>query len=322
MQKELVLNYLEENRGAYVSGGDIAKALGVSRNAVWKVIKALESEGYKLQKSTKLGYKLLEENDELTASGINRYLKVDLSKIEIFDELESTNSYLMQKGSLGEECGCLAIAKEQTGGRGRKGRSFFSPSGGVYFSLLIRPDKEFKGGPYLTCMAAVSVMEAIKEVYQIDCGIKWVNDIYIGDKKCAGILTEASIDFESGSISHAVVGVGINILEPEGGYPKEIKKIACAINESIPDGKNRLVATIVNKLYENIEWFDMDKSNVMDRYKAGSILIGKKVIVKRESGDKTARCITITDEGYLVVEYADGVQEELFFGEVSLCIKK
>ncbi|MBQ8178684.1 MAG: biotin--[Clostridia bacterium] len=319
MQKEMVLNYLERSRGSYVSGGDIARALGVSRNSVWKVIKSLEEQGYKFKKSTRLGYMLLEENDELTISGVTRYLKDGyVRKVEIFEILESTNSYLMQKASLGEEGNLLVIARTQSGGRGRKGRSFHSPSGGVYFSVLLRPSKEFKGAPYLTCMAAVSVMDAIKEVYGVECGIKWVNDIYIGDRKCAGILTEATIDFESGSISHAVVGVGINVKEPSGGFPKEIRDIACAIGKECPDGKNRLIGAVVNNLMDTLNCFEYDQTQVMDRYREGSMLIGRKVLVKRDTGDKRAKCLGITDEGYLEVEYSDGTKEELFFGEVSL----
>lgn len=322
MLKEEVLKLLEENRGSYVSGGKIAKTLGVSRNAVWKVIQALEQLGYKFEKSTRLGYKLLEDNDKLSSTGIRKYLKEGyVRSIEVHDELSSTNDYVMAKASRGEADGLLVVAERQVGGKGRFGRSFHSPEGGVYFSLLVRPDKSYKGNSFLTVMAAVSVVEALKEVYGVSAGIKWVNDIFIDGKKCSGILTEASIDFESGSVAYAVIGIGINLKEQAGGFPEEIKDIACAVDVEAIDGKNRIVAAVINNLLDYINLFEYDKTAIIDKYRSRSIMTGKRVIIKRESGDREALCLGINDECQLIVRYPSGKEETIYCGEVSLCIK-
>ena len=320
MLKENVLNCLELNRGKYLSGAKLAKDLGVSRNAVWKSIKALEKEGYAIDKRTNLGYKMLESNDLLSEQGIAKYLnRTSETKIEVYQSLSSTNDYVISKARDGAPEGLLVAVESQEGGKGRLGRKFFSPSGGVYFSLLLRPKKGAEVTEYLTILTAVAVRESINEIFGVNAGIKWVNDVYIGNKKCAGILTEASIDFESGSIAHAVIGVGINLFVPEGGYPEEIKEVACAIGVNAPDAKNKLIATVFNKILDC--YYDFDKVDVVNRYKAGSIMEGKKIIVKREEGDRNALCLGMDDACRLIVRYDNGEEETLYFGEVSLCLK-
>ena len=319
MIKEEVLSLLENSGDEYLSGSVIATKLGVSRTAVWKAVASLEREGYRFEKSTKNGYKL-KGKDGVSSFGVKHYLRGDfVREVECFEELASTNSYLMEKGAKGEKEGLLVVSKRQTSGRGRRGKNFFSPDGGVYFSLLLRPKKDYVGTAYLTVMTALAVMEGITEVYKVPAGIKWVNDVYIGNKKCAGILTEASIDFESGSIAHAVIGVGINLFVPEGGYPEEIKEVACAIGVNAPDAKNKLIATVFNKILDC--YYDFDKVDVVNRYKAGSIMEGKKIIVKREEGDRNALCLGMDDACRLIVRYDNGEEETLYFGEVSLCLK-
>lgn len=322
MLKYEVLKYLENSDG-FLSGSKISSFLGVSRNAVWKAVKQLEDEGYCFEKSTRLGYKLIGETSELSQYGIRKYLSGDfVREVEVLDEVSSTNTYLMERGSKGEKEGLLVVAKRQTGGKGRRGRHFHSPEGGLYFSLLLRPKKDYEGTSYLTVMTAVSVMDAIREILHLPVGIKWVNDIYLDGKKCAGILTEATVDFETGGVAYAVVGVGINLNAKIESFPKEIRDIACAISgENTYDCKNRLVATVVNKLVENLAYFNYDKGAIIEKYRKGSVLIGKRVNVIREEGGQIARVSGITDEGHLLVVYDDGREEELYFGEVSLCLK-
>ncbi|MBQ4072926.1 MAG: biotin--[Clostridia bacterium] len=320
MIKDEVLAYLENNRGNYVSGALIATALGVSRNAVWKNIKTLEKEGYLFDKRTNIGYKLLESNDVLSAQGIAKYLvKGSNIEIEVYQSLNSTNDYVVAKAQSGAKEGLLVATESQSKGKGRLGRTFFSPSGGVYFSILLRPSKGAPVIEFLTTIAALSVYESIRELFGVNVGIKWVNDVYIGNKKCAGILTEASIDFETNSLAYAVIGIGINLVAPKDGYPSDIKDIACAIEKSIPDAKNKLIAFVVNKIMEN--YHEFNKQEVVERYKKGSIMSGRKLVVKRESGDREALCVGIDDECRLLVRYDSGEEETLYYGEVSLCLK-
>lgn len=320
MIKDNVLKFLELSRGQYVSGAKIAGELGVSRNAVWKSIRTLEKEGYLFEKRTNQGYKLLEANDVISQYGIEKLLKEDAKiRVEVHQSLGSTNDYAVAKAHGGEREGLLIVAQRQSGGKGRLGRAFFSPEGGVYFSLLLRPKKESGVTEYLTTIAAVAVYESVKEIFGVNAGIKWVNDVYVGQKKCAGILTEASIDFETGSVAYAVVGIGINLVEPKGGYPEDIKNIACAVGCNQPNAKNKIIAKVVNKLMA--DYLSFDKEDVVRRYKEGSIMTGRKVLVKRESGDRLAYSKGIDDECRLIVQYENGEEESLYFGEVSLCLK-
>ncbi len=322
MIKEEVLSLLEKSEGDYLSGSVIATKLGVSRTAVWKVVASLEKEGYRFEKSTKNGYKLKGKTG-VSSFGIKHYLNGDfVREVEYFEELPSTNSYLMDKGAKGEKEGLLAVSKRQTSGRGRRGKSFFSPDGGIYFSLLLRPQKDYVGTSYLTVMTALAVMEGITEVYKAPAGIKWVNDVYIGRKKVAGILTEASFDYESGSVSHVVIGVGINLKTPPNGFPKDIEKIACALDKEVADGANKLIATIVNKLSEVMKEFEESSTLVMARYREASVILGKEILVLRDGIEAPAVAEDITDEGHLIVRYPGSAKEELFFGEVSLCLSE
>ena len=322
MIKEEVLGLLERNDGEYLSGSVIATKLGVSRTAVWKAVASLEREGYRFEKSTKNGYKL-KGKEGISSFGIKHFLKGNfVREIECFEELPSTNSYLMEKGAKGEKEGLLAVSKRQTSGRGRRGKNFFSPDGGVYFSLLLRPKKDYVGTSYLTVMTALAVMEGITEVYKVPAGIKWVNDVYIGRKKVAGILTEASFDYESGAVSHVVIGVGINVKTPSNGFPKDIEKIACALDKEVADGPNKLIATIVNKLSEVMKDFEESSALVMSRYREASVILGRKIMVIRDGIEAPAVAHAITDEGHLIVRYPFGEEEELYFGEVSLCLNE
>ena len=322
MIKNEVLHLLEKSNGEYLSGSRIADLLGVSRTAVWKAVCALEKEGYLFEKSTRNGYKL-KGSKALSLYGVKKYLKnTDVREVEFFEEITSTNTYLMERGAKGEKEGLLVVAKRQTSGRGRRGKTFFSPNGGAYFSLLLRPQKDYVGTSYLTVMTALAVMDAIRETYGVEAGIKWVNDVYIGSKKVAGILTEASFDYESGAVSHVVIGVGINLEKPKGGFPKEIKNIACALEKEIDDGANKLIATAVNNLMENVRRFEKDQSFIMARYRESSVILGRKIMVIRDGIEAPAVAHAITDEGHLIVRYPFGEEEELYFGEVSLCLNE
>lgn len=317
--KNDVLNFLELNRGKYLSGAKIASALGVSRNAVWKQVRALEKDGYQIEKRTNLGYKLLESNDMVSAQGIDKYLdKGTKAQIEVYQSLGSTNDFVISRAQEGAKEGLVAVALSQESGKGRLGRTFFS-KGGVYFSILLRPNSESGVREYLTVLSALAVCESIRDLFNVNAGIKWVNDVYIDGKKCAGILTEASIDFELGSLSYAVVGIGINVCEPSGGFPLEIKDVATAINKDIPDRKNKLIAMVLNKLEKN--YYGFNREELVRRYKEASIMTQKKVLVKNAGVERTATCLGIDDECRLIVRYEGGEEEKLYYGEVSLCLK-
>lgn len=208
--KDKIIELLDFNRGAYLSGEEIAAMLNVTRASVWKAVKSLQKEGYEISAVTNKGYCLSEYTDILSLPGISKYLSTEAGElcIEVHKKVDSTNTMMRQRAVSGSAEGCVIIAGEQTNGRGRFGRSFYSPSDtGIYMSLLLRPTLTTDNSVLITTSAAVAVCEAIEKILSKTPQIKWVNDIYIDGKKVCGILTEASLGLESGMLEYVVLGI-------------------------------------------------------------------------------------------------------------------
>ena len=247
---------------------------------------------------------------------LEQYLNQKLN-ITIFQELDSTNTYLKKLGSQGEKENQLVIALSQTGGRGRMGRSFYSPNGtGIYFSLLLHPEFSAEKSLLLTVMAAVSVAETVMKYNSNDVKIKWVNDIYIDGKKVCGILTEGAINANK-KLDYAVVGVGINVIAPEIGFPEDIKDIATAIFPGNTDKniKEKIVADFVKKFFDMYNGTDKD---YVKRYKEYSYLTGKEINIITGDMTRPATVIDITDDCHLLVKNEKGEIEAISSGDVSV----
>ncbi len=250
---------------------------------------------------------------------LEQYLNQKLN-ITIFDELDSTNNYLKKLGSQGEKENQLVIAESQTGGRGRMGRSFYSPNGtGIYFSLLLHPKFSAEKSLFLTVMAAVSVAETVMKYSKNDVKIKWVNDIYINGKKVCGILTEGAINSNK-MLDYAVVGIGINVISPENGFPDDIKEIATAIFPGKTDDyiKEKIVANVVNNFLDMYNGIDTD---YVKRYKEYSYLTDKEINIIQGETIRPATAMDITDDCHLLVRNEDGEIEEISSGDVSVRVK-
>ena len=240
--------------------------------------------------------------------------------IEIFNELDSTNNYLKKLGSQGEKNTTLVIAESQTGGRGRMGRSFYSPNGtGIYFSLLLHPEFSAEKSLLFTVMAAVSVAETVMKYNSNDVKIKWVNDIYIDGKKVCGILTEGAINSNK-KLDYAVVGIGINVIAPENGFPDDIKDVATAIfpGNTEENIKEKIVAEVVNKFFKMYNGIDID---FVKRYKEYSYLTGKDINIISGDNIRPAHVIDITDDCHLLVKNENDEIEEISSGDVSVRLK-
>ena len=322
--KSELLKILEENRNIDMSGEMLAKKLDVTRTSIWKAIKALKEEGHRIETSKKMGYRLAEDSDVLSLEGIENYIddKYKSFEIQVFDQIDSTNLEAKRQALLGKESGLAIIANTQSKGRGRRGRSFFSPQGSIYLSVLFKPqDKESKDLVLITTAASVAVCRAIKKVLNKSPKIKWVNDLYYDGKKICGILTEAVSDIESGQIDQLIVGIGLNYKNPKNGYPEEIEDVAgalCKDDETIP--RNHLLAQILNELYyvyENIETREFFKE-----YKEMSNVIGKRIKYSTSldlSQDiKEARAIDILEDGGLLLEDDDGQRKVIHTGEITI----
>lgn len=316
--KDELLLLFEKNKGTYLSGEEIADSLQISRTAVWKAVNSLRNDGYDIDAQKTKGYCLSPMTDKVSSQGISKYLTKDL-EVEVYDEVGSTNNMLKERASQGAKEGLVIVANSQTGGKGRLGRSFYSPlDTGVYISVLLRPQNiEPQKALKITTMAAVAACKAVETVTDKKALIKWVNDIFVDGLKVAGILTEASLSMETGNLEYAVLGIGFNVYEPNGGFPEEIKGIAGAIlDETVPDAKNRLASEFLNRfkdIYDN-----MDTSNYDIEYKKRSFVIGKKVNVISPADTKKATVLDITSDCALIVEYEDGTEGTLSTGEVSI----
>ena len=317
--KEKLLTWLEENRDVYFSGEDLATALDISRTAVWKAIKTLQAEGYPIDAITNKGYRLAAHADILSVQGIRKYLRRELqdAPICLLPQTTSTNTVLREKAAELPQWS-VVLSGLQTAGRGRRGRIFYSPPGtGIYMSVLLRPSAcEATETVHITTMAAVAVCEAVEETAGVDAQIKWVNDVFVRGNKVCGILTDGAFGMESGLLEYAVLGMGINVYEPEGGFPEELRSVAGAVFDApASDVKNKLAATVLNKLYTI---YTEQNKQYAEAYRKRSMAVGKQIMVLREKESKCAVALAIDEECRLRVRYEDGTEETLQAGEISI----
>ena len=360
--KEKLLELFEAHKGTFFSGEDIAKNIGCSRTAVWKAVQGLRNDGYNIEAVPNKGYSLAEDTDIVSAQGIQKYLKPLCTglKIPVLPVVDSTNTYIREHVTEELADGYTVLANKQTSGKGRLGRSFFSPEGtGVYLSMLLRPQNySAEQAMRITTIASVAACEAIEEVSGKTASIKWVNDVYIANKKAVGILTEASFGLENGLLDYAVLGVGFNAYTPSGGFPDELKDIICAVFDNpAADGKNRLAAAFLNHF---MEYYKAENpGDYIEKYRKKSMVIGNPITVykhglptassspsakaqsargsngtpaesssgfgtapnSRSAGGIPATALDIDSRGGLVVRYEDGTEETLSSGEISIRLR-
>lgn len=319
--KENLLALLEAHKGEFFSGAQIAQMLNVSRTAVWKAANALRDAGYGIDAVQNRGYCLDASTDILSAQGISALLSPECRslRLEVLQTADSTNAILRERAIAGAPEGTVILANEQTKGRGRLGRDFYSPPDtGVYLSLLLHPaDLLPAQAVKITTMAAVAACRAIAEVSRKQPKIKWVNDIYLGNKKVCGILTEASFNLESGNLDYAILGVGLNVYPPDGGFPPEIADTADSIlRNQENEAKNRLAALFLNYFMEIYR--DTEHTNYAEEYRANSLIIGQAIRVISPAGTRNAYALDVDKDCRLIVRYEDGTIDQLSSAEVSI----
>lgn len=318
--KDKILNLLSKKETEFISGQYLAEFFNVSRNAIWKAVNSLRQDGYNIYAVQNKGY-TLDSSGVFTGEIIKSYMHSPV-KIEYIPNVTSTNDIIMEYGKNGREEFVAVVADSQSHGRGRKGRIFYSPdNAGTYFSILLRPNIHFSESLYITTAAAAAVTEAIKQLYNIDTEIKWVNDVYYKGKKICGILTEAHIDMESGTVDYAALGIGINIFEPEGSYHKDIKNIAgAAFCRNMFDNKIRceITAKVIDIFYEYYK--NLSSMTFLDIYKSRSFLTGKNIMFEKDGIMQKAFVKGIDDRCRLSVILENGIEENLLSCEVSLSL--
>lgn len=238
--------------------------------------------------------------------------------IEVFDEIGSTNDYLKEKAKKGDFSLSVAIADRQTSGKGRIGRKFYSPENcGIYMSFLLRPELLAEQSVNITAAAVVSVCETLEKFGVKDFGIKWVNDIFLDNKKVCGILTEGSINTETKAFDWIVLGIGINVYEPENGFDNEIADIAGYIFKKRKENlRNLICSEIINRIFYCCN--RLNEKEYLDFYRKNSLVTGKKITVIKGEEKIPANAVEIDDNFRLIVEYTDGKKQALNSGEISI----
>ena len=242
----------------------------------------------------------------MNTNDIKKYLKSNVD-IYLYDVATSSNLIAKELACSYAKEGTVVVVKSQTNGRGRLGRSFISNSeNGLYMSLILRPKISIDKCIDITTLAAVATLEAIEKTSQARAQIKWVNDIYINDRKVCGILTESAYNNEENCLDYVICGIGINILPPQNGFDEEIKDIAGAIfeNEAPLDYKAILCASIIDCFFKYYN--ELDNKAYMSAYKEKSSIIGQNVDVYRGNEIVSGVAIDITDNAELVVKKENG----------------
>ncbi|MEE5991798.1 MAG: biotin--[acetyl-CoA-carboxylase] ligase [Oscillospiraceae bacterium] len=316
--KDNVLAELIHNGNSYISGSQLAKKFNVSRTAIWKCIEQLKDEGCQIGAVTKRGYILLSIPDLFNLNYMETLLANCKTKwqVQFFDEIDSTNNYAKKLAYQGAPAGTVIVANKQTAGKGRLGKSFHSPSGGLYFSIILRPDLPLKDMMSVTACTAAAIHEALLQ-NGISTKIKWVNDLFLNEKKVCGILSEGSFNAELLSMDYLVIGIGINI-HPDPNLPDELKNIVTDIQTATGKVIRRcdLVAQILAQLEELLA--GLAQHTYLPIYTENSCTLGHRVHVKASQGECDALAIGFTEDAGLIVRLSDGTQEIIRTGTAQI----
>ena len=300
-----LIQLLIENKDDYTSGEFLSEKLGISRAAIWKQIKTLQTKGVEIESSQSLGYKLISTQNYID----KKYLQSLLPNlnIEVFDTIASTNDYAKTITSKPS----LIIAKEQTQGKGRRGKSFYSPQNhGTYFSYIPNTTYKTSDLSLITIRSALALNKSIQYVFHVDTKIKWLNDIYLDDYKLAGILVEGSIELQTLTFDQIIIGIGLNLNQAE--IPENINHIYTHLNLNHYD---------LHMFYQHfiMTFNQLHEATLIDEYRKQSMIFGRDVIHSEDG--QTYKAIDIDETGALIIESKEGVRTHLQHGEVSLKIK-
>ena len=321
MTKDSVLMMLRREDG-YISGERISAVLGVSRAAVNAAVKSLRAEGYEIHSATNRGYCLRSAPDRLTAGELLAFLPEErVSRVLCLDTVDSTNRRLRELAYDGAPDGQVVLANEQTQGRGRLGREFLSPRDkGIYLSFLLRPDGTPAGTTAITAWTAVAVRRAIRTVCGVDAAIKWVNDLVLNGRKLCGILTEMSVESESGQVQYVIVGIGVNVNEEKTDFSEKIRGVAASLyaETGVFFRRAPLAAEIIRELDNLRAAWPQAKDAYLAAYRAGNITVGREVFVRKGERVLPGTAVAVNDDFSLAVQYRDGEKEDLTGGEVQV----
>lgn len=325
MSRRTILELLR-GREEFLSGEELSRRLGLSRAAVWKAVDALRREGYAIEARTGLGYRLLAAPDAMTEPEIRSFLgqtAVVGRTLQCFAELDSTNLRAKQLALAGAADGTVVTADCQTAGRGRMDRSFQSPRGkGVYLTALLRPDLPPERLLPVTAMAGVAVCGAVEELCGVRPGLKWPNDPVLGGKKLCGILTELSLEGETGRVQYLVLGIGVNVGQAAADFTPEVAEMATSLSMALGHSVSRpaLAAAEIralDRLYADLLAGNL--SPYLAACRRDCVNLGKTVqLISPDGARETAQALDIDGDFGLVVRTASGETRSVRSGEVSV----
>ena len=319
--KDQLLSHLKAAGGKWVSGQSLSNKLAVTRSAVWKQVTKLKEEGYVIASSPKKGYLLRKTSPMLLPNEIREELVTEVfgkRDIVYFKEIDSTNTRAKELADQGAAEGTLVISEKQTNGRGRKGRSWFSPSQeGIYISIILRPIIPPSEAPKTTLLTAVAVAETLLSLTRLKVSIKWPNDILVSGKKIAGILTEISAEMDA--IDYIVVGLGLNVNTPD--FPGDIRDKATSI--LIETGKHFPRVKIIKEYLKQYEKYyeifgRIGFEPIITRWKEFTNIVGRWITVRSTNTEYTGEVHDIDKDGVLILKDSAGKLHSIVSGDVSL----
>jgi BirA family biotin operon repressor/biotin-[acetyl-CoA-carboxylase] ligase len=317
MTKKIILKTLYEKKDQYVPLEQLVNETGKSQKEVENEFDTLENEGYIIN-HTKLGYRLIKTPNLLLPYEVKKGLKTKFmgKDIHYFKEVDSTNDVAKYLAENGAEGGTVVVAEIQNRGKGRRGKTWISPPGGVWMSIILRPDIPPSKAPQLTLVTGVAVAETLKKELKLDVGIKWPNDILIGNKKVCGILTEVNASINK--VNYVVVGIGIDMNVDVPLFPPDLQKGATSLKNELDTEING--AILVQKFLLNLEklynqFTDGKFPDILNEWRFLSKTIGNKVEVRTRGKTIRGDAVGINKDGILILELDDGSLRKIISGE-------
>lgn len=311
--------------GAFVSGQEIGQQFGVSRTSIWKHIRSLRRDGCQIQAVPRSGYRLLASPDLLLPFVIQTKLNTRTigQRIHHFALLDSTQAVAHRLAQQGEPEGAVVIAEQQSGGRGRWGRSFFSPPGGLWFSLILRPPLQPQAALTLTLMAGVAVAEAIRALGPLDVALKWPNDLLMGGRKVAGMLGEMIAEVDV--LRYVVLGIGVNVNVKASAFPPDLKDIATSLSHEL--GREVSRSDFLCRVLEHFEnhyslLLGRGPRAVLDAWRSLPNMLGSTVSAETPEGLVQGVALDIDDQGALLVQTGSGETVRVLAGDVHFVRQK
>jgi BirA family transcriptional regulator, biotin operon repressor / biotin---[acetyl-CoA-carboxylase] ligase len=317
-----LLAIFSEHEGEFVSGQKISDQLGCSRTAVWKHIEELRQVGYELEAVQRKGYRIMSKPDRVSSNEIQLGLKTEFigRAIHYEEVVDSTQKIAHVLSNEDAPEGTVVVAEQQTAGRGRLNRSWESPKhSGIWMSIILRPKIMPQRAPQLTLLAAVAVVQAIQDLTNVNCEIKWPNDILINGKKLVGILTE--LQSEPDRIKAVIIGIGINANQDESDFPEWIQNTATSI--ALESGRKINRAELMQVIFKKIEKLYADYLKhgfkvIKLLWESYAISIGQNIVAKTLNGSIKGKALGINEDGVLLVEGSDGKIHKIHSADIEI----